>query len=204
MKLYGTLPSPFTRKVRVVLLENKIDFVWEPITQLMSLGPAHFAGNPLHMFPVLEDRGRWLIESDVICRYLLEEYGGGSRSPLWLDPTNNINNLNILSIASGIMNAGVHILRARRSGIENLSQYPFFQQEFSAISLGLEWLEKNTWVIENKNDFNSLDYFSLNIVVAMEWLKFREFVPDFLAYPNLDCFAKTRASHPALAATQPQ
>ncbi len=70
MKLYGSLTSPYVRKVRMALMEKKIacDMVVE--------GPADAAGNvvrlnPLRAIPVLErDDGEVYFDSIVICEYI--------------------------------------------------------------------------------------------------------------------------------------
>ncbi len=70
MKLYGSLTSPYVRKVRIVLKEKGIahDMVVE--------GPADAAGNvarlnPLRAIPVLErDDGEVFFDSPMICEYL--------------------------------------------------------------------------------------------------------------------------------------
>lgn len=70
MKLYGSLTSPYVRKVRVVLMEKNIGY------QMAVEGPADAAGNvarlnPLRAIPVLErDDGEVYFDSIVICEYL--------------------------------------------------------------------------------------------------------------------------------------
>lgn len=70
MKLYGSLTSPFVRKVRIVLLEKQLPHA------LQVEGPADAAGNvarlnPLRAIPVLErDDGQVYFDSPVICEYL--------------------------------------------------------------------------------------------------------------------------------------
>lgn len=70
MKLYGSLTSPYVRKVRIVLLEHGIEHAF--ITE----GPADAAGNvarlnPLGKVPVLQrDDGEVLFDSTMIIEYL--------------------------------------------------------------------------------------------------------------------------------------
>lgn len=70
MKLYGSLTSPFVRKVRMVLLEKNLPH------ELIVEGPADAAGNvarlnPLRAIPVLErDDGEVLFDSTMICEYI--------------------------------------------------------------------------------------------------------------------------------------
>jgi len=70
MKLYGSLTSPFVRKVRVVLIEKGLRY------EMAVEGPADAAGNvarlnPLRAIPVLErDDGDVYFDSIVMCEYL--------------------------------------------------------------------------------------------------------------------------------------
>jgi len=70
MKLYGSLTSPYVRKVRMVLMEKKIPH------EMSVEGPADAAGNvarlnPLRAIPVLErDDGDVYFDSIAICEYL--------------------------------------------------------------------------------------------------------------------------------------
>jgi glutathione S-transferase len=70
MKLIGTLASPYVRKVRVVMAEKKIDYVfiidnvWSPDTKIAE-------SNPLGKVPclIMEDGGA-MFDSHVIVEYL--------------------------------------------------------------------------------------------------------------------------------------
>ena len=70
MKLYGSLTSPYARKVRIVLIEKGLNY------DMAVEGPADAAGNvvrlnPLRAIPVMErDDGEVYFESLVICEYL--------------------------------------------------------------------------------------------------------------------------------------
>ena len=70
MKLYGSLTSPYVRKVRIVLIEKGLRY------DMAVEGPADAAGNvarlnPLRAIPVLErDDGDVYFDSPVICEYL--------------------------------------------------------------------------------------------------------------------------------------
>jgi len=71
--LYHLWLSPYCRKVRVVLREKGLDFemkaekVWERRPEFLVL-------NPAGTVPVLDDGGRIIADSGVICEYLEEVY----------------------------------------------------------------------------------------------------------------------------------
>lgn len=70
MKLYGSLTSPYARKVRMFLIEKGIDY------EFIAEGPSDAAGNvarlnPLGKVPVLvRDDGEVLFDSPMIVEYL--------------------------------------------------------------------------------------------------------------------------------------
>lgn len=70
MKLYGSLTSPYVRKVRIVLKEKNLAH------DLVVEGPADTAGNvarlnPLRAIPLLErDDGEVFFDSPMICEFL--------------------------------------------------------------------------------------------------------------------------------------
>src|SRR5256885_5498075 len=70
MKLIGSLASPYTRKVRIVLAEKKIDFDFE-IDDPWKADAKAAKLNPLGKVPaLLLDDGRTLFDSRVIVGFL--------------------------------------------------------------------------------------------------------------------------------------
>ncbi|MCC6210134.1 MAG: glutathione S-transferase N-terminal domain-containing protein [Burkholderiales bacterium] len=70
MKLLGSVTSPYTRKVRVVLAEKKIDCDFETVDVAPSANPVN-ASNPLGKVPTLIlDDGTALFDSRVIVEFL--------------------------------------------------------------------------------------------------------------------------------------
>jgi len=70
MKLLGSLASPYTRKVRIVLAEKKIDCEFEKVDVAPSENPVN-EHNPLGKVPTLMlDDGTALFDSRVIVEFL--------------------------------------------------------------------------------------------------------------------------------------
>jgi len=70
MKLLGSVPSPYTRKVRIVLAEKKIDCDFEIVDVNPPENPVN-AHNPLGKIPaMLLDDGSALFDSRVIVEFL--------------------------------------------------------------------------------------------------------------------------------------
>ncbi len=190
MKLFGTAPSPFTRKVRIVLAESGNRYEFVPLTQIQETGSEKFAGNPLHMYPVLElDDGRRIFDSAAICDWLL-----AGAAPETLDRRQ------VQVVINGVIDAGVKIIRARRSEIPDFDRYVMFRQERAAIQEGLCWLEKKAQAGAFAGPFSLLQ---INLLCLMDWAEFRELVPGYQDYPALQGVRTEWKDRPSVAQTHP-
>src|SRR5438105_14504835 len=116
MKLLASLASPYTRKVRVVLAEKKIDCELQLVDVQPAENPVN-AHNPLGKVPTLVlDDGTALYDSRVIVDFL------DARSPLGrLIPEETRDRIAVRrweALADGVLDAGLLVrhesLRARR------------------------------------------------------------------------------------------
>src|SRR2546430_17114088 len=106
MKLIGSLASPYTRKVRIVLAEKKIDFDFE-IDDPWKADAKAAKLNPLGKVPaLLLDDGRTLFDSRVIVGFL------DNASPIArLVHAENRERVEVLrweALADCVLDAGVH------------------------------------------------------------------------------------------------
>ena len=69
LKLYGAGPSPFVRKTRVVLAEKNIPYENDPIIPF-NVSAEYKKISPLGKIPAMDDGGKILPDSSVICAYL--------------------------------------------------------------------------------------------------------------------------------------
>jgi glutathione S-transferase len=205
MKLYGTYPSHFTRKVRIVLAELGIPYEFEVLAGLMLTGPEHFAQNPLHQLPILVDGNKNIIESDIICEYLIEKFGAKNTTGLnrfLPSPENKYDDLKRLAIMNGAMSAGVKLIRAKRSEIPNYENFVFFKQEREALLKALEWLNQD---LGKRSAYYPGQFTMLEITLMSlcEWVVYREMVPNLDPYPQLSHFVHTNCGRASFAKTHP-
>lgn len=113
MKLVSARPSPFARKVRVLILETgQQDAVeiGDLMTSPMDTPAEVAAANPLGKIPALiRDTGPTLYDSRVITRYLDDRVGAGlyPESRLW-------DTLTLEATAEGIMEAAILMVYEHR------------------------------------------------------------------------------------------
>ena len=202
MKLYGSPPSHFTRKVRVVLHELGLPFEFVPVQYLLDTKPELFGNNPLLQIPVFEDGTRHLIESDLICEYLLDRYGNG-KDLRFFPGDDRVAHQQRLAVMNGGMSCGARIMRAKRSQIPDFDSYAFFQQDRSSLRAALAWLDQDLGAKNFYGAVERLSVLEITLLAFVEWVPFREVLPNLDAYPNLKRFQAHWAEHPSFARTRP-
>jgi len=203
MQLYGTHPSHFTRKVRVLLQELRIPYEFVKLEKILETGEEKFASNPLHLFPVLIDGHTRIFDSDAICEYLIDQYGREADWPSFLPSIENrTQDRQRFVIINGGMSAGVSLIRARRSGIEDWSKHAYLRQEKEALSSALRWLERD---LGGRESYYPKRFTMLEVALHcfVEWAEFREMHADWSELPNLLRFTQAHGARPSLKATHP-
>jgi glutathione S-transferase len=200
MKLLSSQPSPFTRKVRIVLAEKKIDCDLEKVDVQPVDNPVN-AHNPLGKIPTLVlDDGTTLFDSRVIVEFL------DSVSPIArLIPEDNRERVAVRrweALADGILDAG--ILVRYESLRPQAEQSPAWVAKQSArIARGLavmaDELGERTWCHGEK-------YSLADIAVGctLGWLEFR-FPQNMwrVIHPNLARHMDKLSERPSFAETKP-
>lgn len=83
--LYGIDPSPPTRACLMTLKALNLEFEYRIVNpQIIEELPAgYLEKNPLHTVPILEEDGRIIVDSHVICTYLIQKYGSQKDQSLY-------------------------------------------------------------------------------------------------------------------------
>ena len=200
MKLLGSLTSPYTRKVRVVLAEKKIECDFQVVVAADPEGPV-IGFNPLARVPVLVlDDNTALFDSPVIVEYL--DNAAPNNKLLPQPSRERIEVKQKEALADGLMDAAVAIrletLRAKK--------------EQSAA-----WIERNRAVIQRSlariaaglgdNNWSTGTHFGLADIAsgcALGYLDLRFAEIDWRGeYPNLAKFHEKLQLRPSFAETVP-
>src|SRR5213594_4440913 len=181
MKLIGSLASPYTRKVRIVLAEKKIDYDFE-IDNPWKADAKAATLNPLGKVPVLLlDDGRTLFDSRVIVGFL------DNASPIArLVPAENRERVEVQrweALADGVLDAGV-LARLENQREAKLRSAPWIERQMGKVRAGLaamdSELDDKPWCVGN--GYSLAD---IAVGVCLGWLDFR--------YPKTD-WKKTHAN----------
>ncbi len=167
MRLYCSLTSPYSRKVRVALIEQGItDQVEEVIADPFDPPPELLAANPMSKIPTLiTDRGEALPDSNLILDYLQTRHAGllalprGSRR--WAA-------LRLQRIAEGIIDAAVTTIQERRKP-ESIVYLPLLDRQAQIIHRGVELLELEVSALST----DAISTVDITAGVALAYLDYR-------------------------------
>jgi glutathione S-transferase len=183
MKLFGSLASPFARKVRIVAAEKRIDYTFERADPWQS-EQALTGHNPLGKVPVLvlED-GTALYDSRVIVEFL------DAVSPIGrLIPADHRERIEVRrweALADGILDAG-GAARKERQRPSHEQNSAWIERQLGKVTRGVAVMNRD---LEGSAWCAGTGYSLADIAVGccVGWLTFR--------FPDLDW----RADSPALA-----
>lgn len=203
MKLIHAGPSPFVRKVMVVLEEagdaksvELVDGFGSPIAPSANA----LAANPVGKIPCLVlDNGTSLYDSRVITRYLDTKYA------LSLYPTGEAAwaTLTLEALADAILDAGVLCVYEARCRDEADRSASWLTAQREKISHGLDALE-NQWMTYLQGTF---DIGHIGVGCALDYLSFRAELGGWDNWqdnrPKLTAWSKALSERPSMQATAP-
>jgi glutathione S-transferase len=169
MKLIGSLASPYTRKVRIVLAEKKIDYDFE-IDNPWKADAKAAKLNPLGKVPaLLLDDGRTLFDSRVIVGFL------DNASPIArLVPAENRERVEVRrweALADGVLDAGV-LARLENQREAKLRSEAWIERQLGKVGAGLAAMDAE---LGDKPWCVGIGYTLADIAlgVCLGWLDFR-------------------------------
>ncbi|MCE8006967.1 glutathione S-transferase [Aestuariivita sp.] len=199
MKLMMAAPSPFVRKVRVMLREADMADQVEEIEVIASpAGPSDdlIAANPLGKIPALvRDYGPTLYDSRVICRFLDDRGDAGlyPQARLW-------EVLTLEATADGMMDAAVLMVYESRFREEQQRSQTWLEGQWAKVVRALDALE-NRWM---SHLAGPVDMGQIALGCALSYLDFRHEARNWRdAHPNLAAWFAEFDSRESMAATQP-
>ncbi|MCP4597591.1 glutathione S-transferase family protein [Neptuniibacter sp.] len=168
--LYGSSPSPYVRRVRMLL--DRVDYRFEAVDVYDDdKRSAYSAITPIRKLPVLMDGEKTIFDSHVICEYLRRELG----LPEW-----SFEQLNLVSAVDAVNDALIIMFLATRSGIETSDDKLMFKLQRERIPISLNWLEEQA----KAGGFDEWHIATIALISLMDWAEFRGLY-DFSEYPAL-------------------
>lgn len=189
MKLFGSVSSPFVRRLRLLLVSQPYEFI--------SLNIFETAGretlvqlNPTRKVPMLQDGELVIFDSGVIFRYLCQKLQLPALS--WADE-------NRLTMINAVNDSLVELLLCQRSGFDTNSDKLFFNLQHERVVGTLQVLEQQAAT----GQFTDWDYLAISLYSLLDWVEFRQ-LADLKPYPALQQFMQRTKDRAGVAQTDPR
>lgn len=201
MKLIGSLTSPYVRKVRIVLLEKKVDVDLE-LENVWAVDTKIALNNPLGKIPCLIlDDGEAIYDSRVIAEY------ADTLSPVSkLIPAGSRERAAVKTweaLADGIKDAGILARLEHTFHTPEQQSNAWLERQMGKINAALAQMSRalgeNAWCHGNQ-----MTLADIAVGCALGYMLFR--FPDVTwqaQYPNLDALYQKLMQRPSFAETAP-
>jgi glutathione S-transferase len=141
------------------------------------------------------DDGVAIVESDHIARHLVARFDPADRLRVSSD---EVEALNRLAVANGVMADEVVLILARRGGLADLDSVAYFRKLSVAIDSGLAWLDAHT-----PPDEALLDYADIAAICLWQHITHYGLLKDPERHPHLAARVARFADRPSIASTTP-
>lgn len=177
--LYGSYPSPFVRRIRMLLEGIPFEFKDMNIYETADAVELNKI-NPVNQIPVFQDGERTIWDSRQIFYYLNQQHKLQNMD--WADE-------NLLTVMEGAINAGVALLLMKRSGIDVKEPYMYVQRQKDRIDSVLDYLKDYL----NSERSKVWDFHAMTLYSFIDWAKFRQ-VTSFESRPECEDFLATHSN----------
>ncbi len=199
--LYGTVTSPFVRRVRVVCLEKKVD------CRLVDVAGAHHHRvkevSPIGKVPVAQfDDGRIVYDSRVIIDELCRDGWAPLREPAH-DRQGRVDEENAVNLVDEALLALIRVFYVKRDGGDVTA--PLVAKESARardILLHLNELCVREFLTNSGANDGRLGRPELAAATALAWMNFRKTF-DMSTTPRLQALSAAWSTRPSMLATVP-
>ena len=196
LRIYGTVTSPYVRRVRAVALELGLEH--ERIDTASDEGLAQLrAVSPIWKVPAVELDGQAIYDSAVIDELLVRRFGPGPLAP-W-DP-DDVELRNRLTVIDGALDALINCFYLGKDGV-GPDAASYLQKHQDRAASALAWLDARIfdgWVTPS----GAFGLGEIALVSALGWMCFRDTYP-IERHPALLAAYERHATRPSLIATAP-
>lgn len=189
MKLVGSHPSPYVRRLRLWLEGHHYEFL--PLDIYSEAGRAELETyTPAMKVPMLVDEEHSVYDSRIIHRYLNQKLKKESLS--WEDE-------NLMSLIDSLQESFIILLMSKRSGIDTSDDRLILNLQKERIARTMPVLEQAT----KDGDFSEWRYPAICLFTLLDWIQFRELF-DLNDYPALASFHSAQLDKAIIQETDPR
>lgn len=197
--IVGRSSSHYTRLVRLFAEEVGRPYRLLPVTDLSSLSPDNYGGNPALKLPVLRTEGESTFGAENICR-VLAQGREGARRIVWPEDVVAPIVRNAQELAWSGMQAQVQLAFGGQVAAlppENI----FVRKAAAGLSNTLRWLDENlAAALSGLPAARDISLFEATLFCLFEHVRFRGTIATH-SYPALSAFAQTFAGRPSALKT---
>ncbi|MBC7714380.1 MAG: glutathione S-transferase family protein [Rhizobacter sp.] len=176
LTLIGSYTSPFVRKIRLLLWNDKT-VQFQPLNYFEEVGNKMLREkSPFNQLPILMDGDQPIYETRVMFNYIAKKQ---NLKPLTMDEEN------ILSAIDAIISSGVNLFSLKKGGmnVDDESNYFLIRQKQRIPNL-LKFI--TPWAAKQQVE-NNWNYLTMSMVALIDWIEFRE-VYNLKDFPELRVF----------------
>jgi glutathione S-transferase len=206
LKLYGHDPSPFVRRIRILLEELGLPFERDAHGWVDPV-PEFLANSPIKRVPMLdrgpEARVRFVYESRVIASVLYEmpqkKPAPDLQPSLFLRALEE-HDQNVLSVLDAGLDAAVNLFLLEKDGVKK-EQSSYLQRQTARVDECFDWVDRQ-YAGKPALTPGHLAYIDICVVSTISWLRFRNRA-DVTRWPNLVGVETATKERPSFISTRP-
>jgi len=196
IRLYGTVTSPYVRRVRIVAEEIGLKYT------LLETASAEGQGKlrertPIWKVPAAEIHGQLVFDSHTITEFLLVRANSSVIPPLAAD---DIAARNAINVADGALDALINAFNLAKDGVTS-DTASYVKKQHERAESSLRWLEQEipeSWA----GDKPQLGLAEVVLGCSLAWMRFRDVYP-VARHPRLVRVLETLERRPSFVSTQP-
>jgi glutathione S-transferase len=167
LELFGTLTSPYVRRIRITAHELGIQPTWVD-TSTESGQAALRELNPIWKVPAARIDGEPVFDSNLIHRALVARAGPGPLTNF--DPV-DVGAANTVCVIDGALDALINVFYLNKEGL-HADRVGYLQKQRDRAESCLDWLESKTATdgVLSTERFGSPE---IALVTAIDWMRFR-------------------------------
>jgi glutathione S-transferase len=192
--VYGTVTSPYVRRVRVVAHELGLEY--ELVDVSSDAGQAELRRrSPIWKIPAAELDGELVFDSRVICELLVARHGAGT-----LANVDGLADRNAITVVDGALDSLINCFYLARDGVDSESVAYLRKQQERAAS-AMTWIDAQIhdgWLSRQR----SFALPEIALATAAGWMRFRDTYPIDRHPGVLACLERCEMRQ-SFASTQP-
>ncbi|MDP4528902.1 glutathione S-transferase family protein [Alkalimonas delamerensis] len=189
MKLFGSIPSPYVRRIRLLLADSAYEFVNLNIFSEQDRATL-VRLNPTRKIPMLLDGDQVIFDSGLIYRYLSEKLGRPLLS--WAQE-------NQVVLINAVNDSLVELLLCQRSGLDTSDDKLFFNLQRERVAEVLAVLEQQA----AQQHFSDWNYAAICLYSLLDWIDFRQ-LWSLEPFPTLQQFVAANQHQAGVALSDPR